>query len=87
MPSNQLLNKSSKAIKPNQKKRKAYPAISAMLCPLIYNTMAMIAKTTINDKNMNNFEKIFSEDILKFYKNGHNNFDNLSKFYKNVKLF
>ena len=44
-------------------------------------------KTTINDKNMNNFEKIFSEDILKFYKNGHNNFDNLSKFYKNVKLF
>ena len=43
-------------------------------------------KTTINDKNMNNFEKIFSEDILKFYKNGHNNFDNLSKFYKNVKL-
>ena len=44
-------------------------------------------KTTINDKNMNNFEKIFSEDILKFYKNNVEIFTELNDIYKSVKLY
>ena len=44
-------------------------------------------KTTINDKNMNNFEKIFSKDILKFYKDNVEIFTELNDIYKSVKLY